>query len=463
MNDSRVVRWKEPVLFLLVGFIYINSIIFAAKPSLPILHSRERLPITVSQKDTALYVPNDTIWKIEKAKTLVEWKEGSHELRTVGPRLGVRQESLEADLDLVHLPLLMLSCRNSTDLVLMEYEIAEEQVAYHISRYIWDGSAILPGPSRLLPGHLTLKSAMLGWNDALLYSRKSDSRLFRLVEAPFADGPAENQTISLPGPLLDEYPGRLLASSYMKPTEHHKHAVLATQYLPFDNSLEFQVSLSIYTQSHLDDRWDRHLLWKLNLTGLGDNLIDADQVDYLYFLTNPLIATSPSASTFVFVFMGRFFTLYRSSDPTEPSDPGYKFSISAVQGLYGADFDVDLIQIFEQLDETLLIVVSEVSGCWLTERQSKRVHVFSDTRNIAMGLFERTRNILGSSLLLIAHFFEAWIELVLFADDGEQLVSSFDSYLADFTEQQPQKTWSILGIWSGDLAGLGESTVRQMR
>ncbi len=89
-------------------------------------------------------------------------------------------------------------------------------------------------------------------------------------------------------------------------------------------------------------------------------------MDYLYFLTNPSIANTNSASQFSFVFMGRFFFLdYNVDLKNEPKTVhGYKLSTQLIQGLYGSDFDIDMIRMHqsESGGETMIACVAEVPG-----------------------------------------------------------------------------------------------------
>jgi hypothetical protein len=48
-----------------------------------------------------------------------------------------------------------------------------------------------------IPGHLGIKSFLKGYNSNILYTRKQDSRLFRILESTNEDRPS-----SIPGPLF---------------------------------------------------------------------------------------------------------------------------------------------------------------------------------------------------------------------------------------------------------------------
>ena len=87
-------------------------------------------------------------------------------------------------------------------------------------------------------------------------------------------------------------------------------------------------------------------------------------MDYLYFLTNPSIANTNTASQFSFVFMGRFFFLDYNVDLEPKTVHGYKLSTQLIQGLYGSDFDIDMIRMHqsESGGETMIACVAEVPG-----------------------------------------------------------------------------------------------------
>ncbi len=55
-----------------------------------------------------------------------------------------------------------------------------------------------------LPGNLGFSKIETSFQNIFLYSRRTDKRLFRLLDA------ANQNTTTLPGPLSEEYPGSIL-------------------------------------------------------------------------------------------------------------------------------------------------------------------------------------------------------------------------------------------------------------
>jgi hypothetical protein len=226
------------------------------------------------------------------------------------------------------------------ELMLVYHRVDEEKISYHLD-YLQKNRLI----SKVLPGNLRITKCLVTRDRHLLYTNKFDKRLFRLIPHVM------DENVSIPGPLSTEYPGRILTYAYLR-SDDEKHRILTVQYLPYDKSVVFQVSVSIFTFS--GGIWSREVLWETDLVGLGGDMIDSDSVDYLYFLTNPLLAVSDNEDLVAFVFIEHLFTLSKNQDND------YVLKTQLIGGLFGSDFDVDHIQISRHDKVTLLSVVSEV-------------------------------------------------------------------------------------------------------
>ncbi len=171
-------------------------------------------------------------------------------------------------------------------------------------------------------------------------------------------------------------------------------------------------------------------------------MIDSDQVDYLYFLTNPVVSINNSGKMVSFVFVEHLFLIQYSNSTT--SNVPFGLSTFPIYGLYGADFDIDLIQISSlEEGENLVALVSE----------SNRIYVLSDTRQANMGVLETLRAAIGVYLMITGEFFEQLVNLWIFPEDIVKTLTPISKVLLDKIESS-SKSWSVLGTWSTDLAGL---------
>ncbi|KAJ3276367.1 hypothetical protein HDV01_004990 [Terramyces sp. JEL0728] len=130
--------------------------------------------------------------------------------------------------------------------------------------------------------------------------------------------------------------------------------------------------VSIFTFS--DGAWYKDVLWQTELTGVGEDLIDSDSVDYLYFLTNPILGTLSSGEMVVFVFIEQMFTL---SFQNKNNQHGYVLKTQPVMGMYGSDFDIDLISII-QTDSIYISLVSENQKILIFTDKSINQNIFSN-------------------------------------------------------------------------------------
>jgi hypothetical protein len=128
---------------------------------------------------------------------------------------------------------------------------------------------------------------------------------------------------------------------------------MAVQYLPYEKSVVFQVSVSIFTFSN--SSWSKEILWETDLVGVGGDMIDSDSVDYLYFLTKPLLAVSEREDMVAFIFIEHLFILSKSENNE------YVLKTQLIGGLFGSDFDVDHIQISSFPEGNILSIVSDVT------------------------------------------------------------------------------------------------------
>ncbi|KAJ3322901.1 hypothetical protein HDV06_002560 [Boothiomyces sp. JEL0866] len=307
------------------------------------------------------------------------------------------------------------------------YQLIVEQDVYYGIDYI-QGNQRLPG--------------IMTYNNHLLYSRKDDSRLFRILlsdQTPgnnFLDNLGSNRiggkqwNTEIAGPLQKNHPGRILCYTYLK-SKPHTHSILVVQYLPYEKSVFFKIMVSIYTFS--DGSWYKDVLWQTELAGLGEDLIDSDSVDYLYFLTNPILGTLSNGEMVVFVFIEQMFTL---SFQNKNNLHGYVLKTQPVMGMYGSDFDIDLISIIK----TDAIYISLVS-------ENQKIFIFTD-KLIKQNVFSK----LSKYIWFYIESPGIFVEMV-----GVYLLSIIDKYLQEETIDISQidfpieKTiFNLVGMWQGD-------------
>jgi hypothetical protein len=322
---------KEPFITLLSGIGFISFIIYAAKPSHPILTTLHGFHFAPKQFQRLSH--DDT--------TIFHWStSNSNEINTVN--LQINSTTVYHHELIKEKPLFMFPVKD--ELMIVYHRVDEEFISYHLQYYYRDGQTYNYNiHSKEISGNLRITRCILTKEKHLLYSRKFDTRLFRLILN------ALSGNISIPGPLAEKQ-GRILAYSYLGSSSSDHH-VMAVQYLPYEKSVLFQVSVSVFTYSNND--WTKETLWETDLAGLGGDLIDSDNIDFLYFLTNPVIAVSDNEDLVVFVLMEHLFTLYRDENK-------FFLKTQPVVGLYGSDFDVDYIGITQKNNLNLISIVSEV-------------------------------------------------------------------------------------------------------
>ena len=414
-------------MIFISGFFYVGFIVYLSKPSLPNLNATAQQQFNVDLKPKFLaYHPENLFFS--KSDSNVNYQQAGRYL------------DFEVDGKVVY----MLSNKDAPKTVTIAYyKIQEETLTFYLSELIGDGDKIYESDKRALPGHLGISDIVKGHDGKYLYKRKQDSRLFRIFD---------NRT-SLLGPTFADFPGRLLAFAYLFSPANVPTA-FAAQYLPTPNSKLFEVSFSVYTLEESKSTWSRQLLWSVQLIGLGENMIDADQVDYLYFLTKALIATKSDGKMVAFVFMEHLFTVLLNSENK------WELNTQPIIGLHGADYDVDLILSTtakkdlvtnaentvnkNDSEENLIIIVAEENRCF----------VFSDKRMAEMGLFARLRGQLGVYNDLILFFLQEIFHLWLFPEDILELsTTSLPTSLLD-SNAQSNSSWNILGMWSSELNNL---------
>jgi hypothetical protein len=296
---------------------------------------------------------------------LIDWKATLYDTKSSITLHSPSNVLFQQDID--GLPIFILP--KQSKLLLIYYQIEEEIISFKSRVYeissqnikienqnTNDDTINVEWEDGLINGSLSISKCSWTHDGHLLYSRKLDRRLFRLLTpTPAPPSKYMHQNIwkdSIKGPLKADFPGRILAFSYLWALPNH-YAILVVQYLPFEN--EFcKISISIFSAGP-ELFWRINTLWETEIEGCGQGMIQSDSVDYLYFLTTPIIATSGDSKLAAFVFIEHLFLI--SVDVVQE---GYVLTTQRVDGLFGADFDIDLVYIFTRPAENLIVLVSEV-------------------------------------------------------------------------------------------------------
>ena len=132
------------------------------------------------------------------------------------------------------------------------------------------------------------------------------------------------------------------------------YSSLSVEYSANEDSERARISLIIMSYSMQHKSWDRFVIWELDLHSLKNDMIQSEDLDNLYFLSNPILGSSLDSKTIAFVFLETLFFLDYSDDIAS-----YTLEMnSLVKYMGGSDFDVDFIYISN--DGDIVVLVSEV-------------------------------------------------------------------------------------------------------
>lgn len=213
-------------------------------------------------------------------------------------------------------------------------------------------------PKAIIPlsGHLDFTNFIWTFDGNYLFSRRKDTRLFRLFLTDLGLG--------VKGPLKSLYPGRLVAFRYLQSLEKGSFTILVIQYLPLPDSIYFEVVFSIFV--YKKHTWVKDELKRFKLSGITDEVIESEQLDSLYFLTNPAVATTLDLSRIALVFLRQIF-FFEFSQPNHASKGieslplhGYQLSWFPCPELSGPDFDIGTLHLIPHKDKLIMVALSEV-------------------------------------------------------------------------------------------------------
>ncbi|KAH6568967.1 hypothetical protein BASA50_008002 [Batrachochytrium salamandrivorans] len=210
-----------------------------------------------------------------------------------------------------------------------------------------------------VPGSLTFSRLSYGNPSTLVYSRKNDVCLFRVISdlvpksidsslRDSGDIGGESPSMrpkSYPGPFFQDYPGRVLSVVSLFTKDPSETLLFVFQYRSLQDKKRFRIYVSLFSQI-LDGPWKRYLLWEKDWHGLGEDAIAADELHLLYFLTDPIVVTSGLSKTVLFVFMQQLFTLDYIQDIVTSTvadarvTRGYLFTLQAIPFISGADLEI---------------------------------------------------------------------------------------------------------------------------
>ncbi|TPX63268.1 hypothetical protein SpCBS45565_g06725 [Spizellomyces sp. 'palustris'] len=191
-----------------------------------------------------------------------------------------------------------------------------------------------------LPGNLPLTRASLGSLGKLVASRRYDANMFRVylfgTDTDESERSGErSEGTGIGGPSIDLSLGRqLLAMELYNPIEGHI-SVFSVTFQEVDDF--YRVSMSIFTW--VDGKWEQDEIWKQSYLpvqrsvyspALGHEVIEAENVDQLFWLGTPVVAASLNSKSVAWVFLGRIFTLDYIGKETSGKSHGYVLDDSRI-------------------------------------------------------------------------------------------------------------------------------------
>ncbi|KAI8922942.1 hypothetical protein BC831DRAFT_473627 [Entophlyctis helioformis] len=307
-----------------------------------------------------------------------------------------------------------------------------------------------------VPGSLGFTRLSYGNPNTLVYARKQDKTLFRVLRGlePMAshsskDGQPAVSEASIAGPLLSQFPGRVLSLLPLYTKDPADIAIFGFQYTPMRNGKLFTITISIFSKPS-GKTWSRHVLWETVWHGVGENTIMADETDLLYFLTNPVVVTSRFSRNVAFAFMKSIFTLDFVGDdvPDIASGAhvacGYTLSRLGIDQISGNDLELNNMHIDSR--GTTLIASNEHNRLFVFERRQQRPNLPPMTtarklKNFVASWASNLESVLASS--------ETWQLLmdIFWGSSDEVQLSNLDD------DKTPQSSplftaWDLTASWS---------------
>ena len=281
-----------------------------------------------------------------------------------------------------------------------------------------------------IPGNLGILKFRLCSNEHLyLFTRRLDSRLFRLYNSK------TNESIT--GPLLINHPGLVInmvcMDSNLDGTKGSLDIVTIQYRPPPPEKIDFEVILSIFSFNFKHKVWSQVVLQNLTLQGMGDNYIDSDQLDYLYFLTKPIVSLNRQIGSLCFVLMKHIYTIYRGVN-----DSFSLFTQNLEPILDYSDFFITDIQLLcnEKQDETILLLISDEKRIILFTNNASRIKEHDKESNIPLIVLDKITSylsdlskILVDSLFLPGNIILQIVTLLMFPDDILSLLNMANSIL----------------------------------
>ena len=483
---------KSPFLLLFFAFLFIYFMIEMSRNSLEnevnfMSHSLVEGETALAKAETLVGGRGFRAWSDpilrdghgSSGESSVSKKE-ENVLLVVGREYGRGKEECNGKVTAIELATSWASSRKGNQVIVasLMQTIQEEYVEFAVVRLqvvqetAKDSSfTFLPSKTDVLPGHLGILKLRLckGQQEddlSYLFTRRLDSRLFRLYN------PATKESIA--GPLsTDHHPGRLINFACLHGGGKDDRLVVFT--VQYNNKLkgaadgEFDITFSIFSYSKTEKSWSQSILENTRLQGMADNYIEADQLDQLYFLSNPVLALNRDSTLVYFIFRKHIYTVHRRSE----SDDDYSlYTQNIEQKLYSADFYVDYIQVLEENadmhhstekegDSSLLLLVSEQKRVYLftlNETLTPTYSSYSSFHQFITGPLSTIYTVLFDSLFLPGNIFLQCLQLLLFPDDIISAFSladvGFHSIIQSPSPQSPIAAYdfNLLAMWSGTTA-----------
>ncbi|KAI8906505.1 hypothetical protein DFJ77DRAFT_514290 [Powellomyces hirtus] len=257
--------------------------------------------------------------------------------------------------------------------------VVGEELSYHVDMTSIDPSLSPDHPDRLstwsytLPGSLHVSRASMSASGNLIASRRYDQSLFRIYKAPqCGNGIPCVAPAGIAGPDLSSSLERHLLAVELFKTEDGPMSIFSVTYAEAEDY--YRVSMCIH--SLIDGEWVQDELWKrpyihyqrnVYSPVVGHDVLEAENVDQLSWLTTPVVASSSTAKTLAWIFLGRIFTLDYVNATVSGKTHGYILDdTTTVTDLNSADLRLKGANLND--DGTVLAVVNESDDIITFER-----------------------------------------------------------------------------------------------
>ncbi|KAI9013129.1 hypothetical protein BC832DRAFT_281211 [Gaertneriomyces semiglobifer] len=223
-----------------------------------------------------------------------------------------------------------------------------------------------------LPGNLAIERFSIARENKILYSRRFDKYMWRTMDF---DG---SKSV---GPEVQHSLGRQLVTLELHSPSPARKVFFSVSYA--HNEDHYRVMMCIFEKDG-NEPWVKHEMWKDDFIAkqkslyspiLEHDVLESDRGDMLYWLTLPVVGSSPSGKHFAFIFLGRMFVLdYNENE----SGAGYVLDDRyEVDGLSASQLRMKGAQMSS--DGTVVVFVNEMDDIMTFKRPGPHgtTHSFS--------------------------------------------------------------------------------------